>query len=65
MAEPTRLEAMMVHLLNERGPNGRPWAAITVPGYPKFTRADAETELRKIRQHVCDECRRRWWQFWK
>jgi len=57
MPEPSRLEIMLVHLLNERGPNGRPWAAITVQGMGKFTRADTEQVLRKIR--------RRWWQFWK
>jgi hypothetical protein len=72
-AEPTKLEAMMVHLLNERGPNGRPWAAIAVPGYPKFTRDDTEAELRVIRQVACDACKaelaetptKRWWEFWK
>lgn len=58
MAEPTKLEAMMVHLLNERGPHGKPWSAITVPGYPRFTRDDANEELHKIR-------RGSWWQFWK
>lgn len=58
---PTKLEAMMVHLLNEKGPTGKPWAAITVPGYPKFVREDAEEELRIARLQRC----RPWWQFWK
>lgn len=57
MAEPSKLEIMLVHLLNERGPHGRPWIAITVPGFGKFTRGDTARALRKIR--------RRWWQFWK
>ena len=59
MVEPTQLEAMLTHLLNERGPNGRPWVAITVPGYPKFTVADVVLQLHKIRHE------HRWWQFWK
>ena len=49
MAEPTKLEAMMLHLLNERGPTGKPWASVVVVGHPKFTRADVEHELRKAR----------------
>lgn len=61
MAQPTKLEAMMVHLLNERGPTGKPWAAITVPGYPRFIRADVEEELHKIRAGRCSH----WWQVWK
>jgi hypothetical protein len=67
--EPSKLEAMMVHLLNERGPTGKPWAAIAVPGYPRFTRADADVELAKLRQATCDDsCKKpvvRWWEFWK
>ncbi len=57
MAQPTKLEAMMVHILNERGATGKPWSAITVPGFPKFVRADVEYELLKART--------RWWEFWK
>lgn len=49
---------MLLHLLNEKGPTGRPIAAWIVPGCPKFTRVDVELELFKLTTP-------KWWEFWK
>jgi hypothetical protein len=51
MAQPTKLEAMLLHLLHKPGPSGRPWVSVTVPGYPKFTRDDVEHELYQAKRH--------------
>lgn len=51
-----KLEAMLLHLLHTRAPNGKLWKAITIPGIDRFTREDVERELARTR--------RRWWQFW-
>jgi hypothetical protein len=46
----TKLEAMLVHLLNEKGPTGRLWVGIQVEGFPRFTREDVENELAEVRK---------------
>ncbi len=40
-----------MHLLNERsGTNGSLWGAITVRGFPRFTRQDVAREIQKARE---------------
>lgn len=54
-----KLEAMLLHLLNSKSPNGKLWAAITVPGIGRFTRQDVEDRLKTLRSPA------KWYQFWK
>lgn len=53
----SKVEAMLLHLLHSRTPEGKMWKAVTIPGIARFTRDDVEYELKRIRS--------RWWQFWK
>ena len=50
MVDNTKLEAMLVHLLNEKGPTGKRWVSITVEGFPTFTRKDVAAELAEVRK---------------
>lgn len=55
--ERTKLELMLLHLLNMRSPNGKPWKSITLPALGKFEREDVIRELRRMRAP--------WWKFWQ
>lgn len=59
MTDKTKLEAMLVHLLNEKGPTGRQWKTIQVEGFPMFSRDDVRKELANVRTPI------KWYQFWK
>jgi hypothetical protein len=49
MTDRTKLEAMLVYLLNERSSYGKPWVSIALEGFPTFTRADLQDELWQLR----------------
>lgn len=59
--ERTQLELMLLHLLHERSPEGKPWKSITLPGLGKFYREDVVREINAERKRA----RKRWWQFWR
>ena len=55
-----KLEAMLLHLLHSKSPDGKLWKAITIPGVARFTREDVEREIAATHEDTI-----RWWQFWK
>jgi hypothetical protein len=60
----TPLEIMLIHLLNQKAPNGKQWVAVTVPGIGRFTREDTERTLAELREQVFLDGRKRWWKLW-
>jgi hypothetical protein len=60
----TPLEVMLIHLLNQKAPNGKNWIAITVPGVGRFTREEAERLLADCRGQKFVDGRKPWWKLW-
>lgn len=58
--EHSRLELMLIHLLNTRAPDGKLWKAISLPEYGRFTFDDVKEEL-----EIAKAAKTRWWEFWK
>lgn len=59
--ERTKLELMLLHLLNERSPEGKKWKSIELPGLGKFTREDLAHEILTERKRQ----EKHWYQFWR